>query len=186
MRKIFAIGGIPGTGKTTLMNAIMKNIADDWVAEKPADLLDSIYSKSRDTYVFGKYSPYYDAEGYAQGTDKLSMAVQPKAIEFIKETKSNILFEGDRLFTASLLEVCVELTDVETTIIILSADDIEKRYAERGSEQSEKFIQGRKTKYDNIAKNFFLWDNIVEMKHNTPEDTQAIISLIHKEQDHEV
>jgi len=114
------------------------------------------------------------------------MAVQPKAIEFIKETKSNILFEGDRLFTASLLEVCVELTDVETTIIILSADDIEKRYAERGSVQSEKFIQGRKTKYDNIAKNFFLWDNIVEMKHNTPEDTQAIISLIHKEQDHEV
>jgi len=61
MRNIFAIGGIPGTGKTTLMNAIMKSIADDWVAEKPVDLLDSIYSKSRDTYVFGKYSPYYDA-----------------------------------------------------------------------------------------------------------------------------
>jgi len=178
MRHIWAIGGIPGTGKTTLIKKVIETLASDWVQARPIDLLDGIYSETLDTYVFGKYDPYYEVEGYAQGTDKLSMAVQPKAIEFVKQTSSNIIFEGDRLFTASFLEECVCLDDATTKIIILEADNIEKRYEERGSEQSEKFIQGRKTKYDNIAKNFILWDNIVTMKHNTPEDTSTILDFV--------
>lgn len=178
MRNIWAIGGIPGTGKTTLIKKVIETLAFDWDQARPIELLDGIYSESLDTYVFGKYDPYYEVEGYAQGTDKLSMAVQPKAIEFIKQTSSNIIFEGDRLFTASFLEECVALDDVATHIVILEAKDIQKRYEERGSEQSEKFIQGRRTKYDNIAKNFLLWDNITTEDHSTPEQTDKIVKMI--------
>ena len=168
MRHIFAIGGIPGTGKTTLVKNALDNLAIDWEPAKPADLLDGVYSKSRNCYVFGKYAPWYDVEGYAQGTDKLSMAVQPKAIEFIAQTDASIIFEGDRLFTASLLETCLDLADTES-------NDVEQRYKDRGSVQSDKFIRGRKTKYNNIAKNFLLWENIETHKHNTVEDTDSIV-----------
>lgn len=178
MRHIIAIGGIPGTGKTTLMNRIMKDFAFDWEPSHPAPLCDSVYSESLDAYVFGKYAPWYEVDGYAQGTDKLSMAVQPEAIKFIKNTESNIIFEGDRLFTASFLEECVCLTDVKTTIIILKSNLTKERYEERGSEQSEKFIQGRTTKYDNIAKNFLLWDSIQVCEHNTGKDTDLIVNWL--------
>ncbi|WP_347852313.1 P-loop-containing protein [Planktomarina sp.] len=178
MRHIFAIGGIPGTGKTTLVKNALNNLALDWEPAKPAELLDGVYSKARNCYVFGKYAPWYDVEGYAQGTDKLSMAVQPKAIEFIAQTNSSIIFEGDRLFTASLLETCLDLPETELHVIILESDDVEQRYKDRGSEQSDKFIQGRKTKYNNIAKNFLLWENIETHKHNTAEDTESIVRLM--------
>lgn len=179
MRKIWAFGGIPGTGKTTLMNRIINGFATDWKVGTPAPLCNGIYSESLDTWVLGKYAPFYELEGYAQGTDKLSMAVQPEAIKFVKETESNIIFEGDRLFTASFLEEC-EAQNVDFKIFILTADNIQERYEQRGSTQSEKFIQGRKTKVDNIAKNFLLWDYIVEYKHNVESDTTFIVNELRK------
>jgi nicotinamide riboside kinase len=178
MRKIWAIGGIPGTGKTTLVRAVMANLAVDWEPVRPYELVDAIYSKSLDTYVLGKYDQWYEVNGYAQGTDKLSMAVQPKAVEFLKETSSSIIFEGDRLFTSTFLELCVALPETNTQIVILKSNDLQQRYAQRGSEQSEKFISGRKTKYENISSNFLLWENITERSHNTPDDTSAIVKLI--------
>jgi len=178
MRHIFAIGGIPGTGKTTLVKNVLDKLALDWQPAKPVELLDGVYSKSRNCYVFGKYAPWYDVEGYAQGTDKLSMAVQPKAIEFITKTDASIIFEGDRLFTASLLETCLDLPDTELHVMILESEDVEQRYKDRGSVQSEKFIQGRKTKYNNIAKNFLLWENVETHNHNNAEDTNSIVRHI--------
>jgi deoxyadenosine/deoxycytidine kinase len=178
LRKIIAIGGMPGTGKTTLMKKIIES-TDDWVVSKPADLLDSIYSNKLDLYIFGKYAPYYEGDGYAWGTDRLSMAVQPKATEFISNTKSNVLFEGDRLFNQSFLEHCVSL-DAKTHIYVLTCDKdtLKCRYTDRGSEQSEQFINGRETKYGNLQTNFLLMMNMETMPNETPEDQYKIYSNI--------
>ena len=53
------------------------------------------------------------------------------------------------------MELCVERKDVH--ICVLKTDDstLKSRYEERGSEQSEKFIQGRETKYGNLLTNFY-------------------------------
>lgn len=177
MGKVIAIGGVPGTGKTTLMNRVLE-FAKDWEAVRPIDLLDSIYSKELDTYILGKYQPYYEGEGYAQGTDRLSMAVQPKAVEFLKQTGSNVIFEGDRLFNQSFLEFCVEEKETQIYVLTVDKDTLECRYKERGSDQSEKFLQGRETKYNNLQTNFALMGNMDVVPNNTPQDQENIIQKI--------
>lgn len=178
--RVIAIGGVPGTGKTTLMKKIIE-FADDWEVVKPIDLLDSIYSKTLDTYILGKYQPYYDGEGYAQGTDRLSMAVQPKAQEFVKTTTSNIIFEGDRLFNQSFLEFCHEQKPTHINVLTVSKDTLESRYKDRGSEQSEKFLQGRETKYANIATNFVLMSVTKDHVNENEDDQNAILNDVRKQ-----
>ena len=86
MRKLIAVGGCPGTGKTTLFRKFME--AHTWEKVEPKKLLPSLYCKDLDLYVLGKYE---DGETFA-GTDRLGMNVQPVAQEFVSETTSNILF----------------------------------------------------------------------------------------------
>ena len=75
MNKVIAIGGEPATGKTTLMFELIK-LADDWEIVKPKKLLDAMYSKKQNLYILGKYA---NDGNVFQGTDRLSMAVQPDA-----------------------------------------------------------------------------------------------------------
>lgn len=177
MKKIVAIGGVPGTGKTTLVQKII-SFVDDWKVCKPKELLDSIYSRSLNLYILGKYAPYYDGEGYAWGTDRLSMAVQPKASEFVKETTSNILFEGDRLFNQSFLELCVDEATTHICVLKASKETLMCRYEARGSEQSEKFIQGRETKYGNLLTNFSLMPYTEYMENSNSDDQEKIVASI--------
>jgi len=175
--KIIAVGGVPGTGKTTIVQKIINRV-EDWEVAKPADLLDSIYSPALNLYVLGKYQPWYEGEGYAQGTDRLSMAVQPKAIEFLQTCKSNILFEGDRLFTQGFLEACSAFGDL--SIFLLNSDKtvLSERYEARGSEQSEQFIRSRVTKYSNLGTNFELMPLIEDYPNNNLEEQKIVLDKI--------
>lgn len=180
INKIIGIGGMPGTGKTTLVKKFMER-TDDWKVVKPVPLLDALYSEKLDCYVLGKYDPWYPSEGYAMGTDRLSMAVQPNAEKFISETNSSVVFEGDRLFTGKFLDFIIE-EDKECFFLILETNDskLKERYDERGSNQDEKFISGRRTKYENIwsglTGNLFSdEDYIAKVKHETEQDTVSII-----------
>lgn len=184
MSKAVAVGGLPGTGKTTLMNSLL-SMADDWVAVKVEgqSLLDGVWSESEKTYILGKYMPYYDGEGYAQGTDRLSMAVQPQAIEAVISARAkgySVVFEGDRLFTASFLEAMVEAYGKDASIFILetSKEEREMRYESRGSDQSEKFLSGRETKIGNICANFSLMGYIKERDHTDTDQGQAVAQEI--------
>jgi broad-specificity NMP kinase len=86
MRKVIAVGGQPGTGKTTLFRKFIDNY--EWRTSEPKKLLNALYCEEIDTYILGKYE---DGETFA-GTDRLSMAVQPVAQEFVRETKSQYPF----------------------------------------------------------------------------------------------
>lgn len=174
MRKIVAVGGSPGTGKTTLFRKFMEG--KTWEKVEPKKMLPALYCKDLDLYVLGKYE---EGETFA-GTDRLSMAVQPIAQEFVSECKSNILFEGDRIFNQSFLEFAMGLPDVELDVIFLKApkDILEQRYADRGSDQSETFLKGRATKYSNLLSNFDLMPYVSEFNNTNLEEQEKVLSFI--------
>lgn len=173
--KVIAIGGEPGAGKSTLMKEIISKY--NWL--KVYDEVKLVpYLQYYCNYILGKYE---EGEVFS-GTDRMSMAVQPEAIKFLATVSNDsvILFEGDRLFTSSFLEHCVENYDTE--IIYLETDKSirEERYKERGSNQNETWLQGRETKIANILTNMTLMFNIVKFKNNNIEDQKNIVDHIMK------
>jgi len=142
-----------------------------------------MYNKKHDLHIIGDYS---DPDEKFPGLDRLSMAVQPEAIRWLQETKSNILFEGDRLFTASFLESAAQLVDMsqlELKIVFITADPliVEERHGTRADSQSKRFIKGRDTKLDNIRSSFYLLDYIQEFTHNNPSQTVEIVNWLRLE-----
>lgn len=173
-RKLIAVGGSPGTGKTTLFRKFMERY--EWEKVEPKKMLPALYCKELDLFILGKYE---DGETFA-GTDRLSMAVQPVATEFVKETTSNILFEGDRIFNQSFLEMCMELPNTELNVVFLSVpkDILQQRYQDRGSDQSETFLKGRETKYSNLLSNFDLMPYITEFVNTNLEEQGKVLEFL--------
>ena len=171
--KVIAIGGEPGAGKSTLMKEILNKYSFvpkfDQVKLVP-------YHQSNLYYILGKYE---EGETFS-GTDRMSMAVQPEAIKFLASLDKDavVLFEGDRLFTSSFLEHCVENYDTE--IIYLETDKAvrQERYKERGSNLNETWLQGRETKIANILSNMTLMFNTTKYKNNNKDDQNLIIDHI--------
>lgn len=176
MRKIIAIGGEPGTGKTTLVRKFMNPLT--WEAVEPVKLVNAMYCKEKDLYVLGKYE---EGETFA-GTDRLSMAVQPAVKEFVLSTTSNILFEGDRVFNQSFLEFLAEQPNTELDIVYLTANSeiLKTRYAARGSDQSETFLKGRKTKYENLLTNFTLMPYTIKFSNENEQEQNALLEFLNK------
>lgn len=173
-RKIIAIGGVPATGKSTIMKTFLSQF-DDWqLKEEP--LLPYMH-RAQHLDVLGRYE---DGEKFP-GTDRFSMAVQPKAIEFINNSFNDVLFEGDRLFTASFLEHCAEHGELQILIITANPTIIETRHFGRSDTQSEQFKRGRETKIDNIRSNFLLMNYVKTFEHNTPADTRKIVGYLNQQ-----
>ena len=173
-RKIIAVGGSPGTGKTTLFRKYMEG--KDWIVGEPAKLVSASYNADRDLYILGKYE---EGETFA-GTDRLSMAVQPPLQEWIASNNCNILFEGDRVFNQSFLEFCMGLPDTDLQVVYLKTpkDLLEQRYKDRGSDQSEQFLRGRETKYSNLLSNFELMPYITEFNNTNLEEQGKVLAFL--------
>ena len=176
-RKIVAVGGSPGTGKTTLFRKYMED--KQFISTEPAKLVSASYNAERDLYILGKYE---EGEVFA-GTDRLSMAVQPPLQEWIKTHNCNILFEGDRVFNQSFLEFCMGLPDTELVVVFLKTpkDILEQRYKDRGSDQSEQFLRGRETKYSNLMSNFELMPYITEFVNTNLEEQGKVLAFLEKQ-----
>lgn len=173
-RKIIAVGGQPGTGKTTLFRKYMEG--KDWIVGEPAKLVSASYNGDRDLYILGKYD---EGETFA-GTDRLSMAVQPPLQEWVASHNCNILFEGDRVFNQSFLEFCMGLPNTDLQVVYLKAPKtlLEQRYKDRGSDQSEQFLRGRETKYSNLLSNFELMPYITEFSNTNLEEQEKVLTFL--------
>jgi uridine kinase len=173
--KVIAIGGEPGSGKSTLMKRILEKY--NWEPKYNSVKLVA-YLQYKNNYILGKYE---EGEVFS-GTDRMSMAVQPEAIKFLTNLDSNaiVLYEGDRLFTASFLEHCVDNYDLN--IVYLSTDkEVRKdRYKERGSEQNETWLQGRETKIANILSNMTLMFNVNKFDNNNLNEQEKIVEYINE------
>jgi len=171
--KVIAIGGEPGCGKTTLMKRIIEDIKPE---PKYNEFKLVPYLQKDNIYILGKYE---DGEVFS-GTDRMSMAVQPEAIKFLDSLPNNsiLLFEGDRLFTASFLEYCVEKFDTKMIYLQTERSIRQERYKERGSNQNETWLAGRETKVSNILTNFSLMFNTETFKNNTNEEQDIVYTAI--------
>ena len=176
VRKLIAVGGSPGTGKTTLFRKYMED--KNFQPIEPAKLVSAMYNAERDLYILGKYE---EGETFA-GTDRLSMAVQPAVQEWIASHNCNVLFEGDRIFNQSFLEFAMGLPDTDLQIVFLSAPKtvLEQRYQDRGSDQSEQFLRGRETKYNNLLSNFELMPYITEFANTNLEEQAKVLAFLEK------
>jgi len=187
MVKVIAMGGEPATGKTTLMFKLI-SMADDWVTCKPEKLLDAMFSKKLNLYILGKY---VDDGNVFQGTDRLSMAVQPDADKFFgnlayemsaENLSVNVIFEGDRLFNGKMLDRLSELFPNDFKILILTVKDstLDQRHIDRKDDQDDKFKNSRKTKISNIMGSLTLMDYIETAVNENLDDQSKIIDHIRK------
>lgn len=187
MVKVIAMGGEPATGKTTLMFKLI-SMADDWQIAKPEKLLDAMYSKKLNLYILGKY----ENDGNAfQGTDRLSMAVQPDALKFFSaleyesntiDHSVNVIFEGDRLFNGKMLDFLQEKfpNDFKVLILTVKNSTLDQRHIDRKDDQDDKFKNSRKTKISNIMGSLTLMDYIETMVNENIDDQSKIIDHIRK------
>jgi uridine kinase len=171
--EVFAIGGEPGSGKTTLM----KKIIEHYGVEPKYEAFKLVpYLQRNNIYILGKYE---EGEVFS-GTDRMSMAVQPEAIKFLATLPSNavVLYEGDRLFTASFLEHCLDKYNLKIIYLSTTKDIRVERYKERGSNQNATWLQGRETKIANIMTNMTLMFNTHSYVNNTLEEQKHILDAI--------
>ena len=152
LHKCVAIGGVPATGKTTLMKKILTKFT---YQNFKFGLLRGHFIKEKNLVIMGIYN-----NDIFCGTDKLSMAVNQDFIKYVKLNKRNILFEGDRLFSLNNIKFIKELYKTKTIILENDQNTLNNRHKERNDNQSAQFLKGRITKISNIL-NYF---NDIELK----------------------
>lgn len=176
---VTAIGGVPAAGKTELMKRIINRLGKVGMAFpfKSGLIVGTQYPKSK-IEIIGDYN----TDNIFAGTDRLSMAVQPKFIQYLKVAKGlkqdfHIIFEGDRLFNGSLfMELTKANIDLNIFVLEVPANVQAERFKLRGSNQDEKFLRAKRTKVSNIVKDF---GNRVQVFHNIlPSDIELLADRI--------
>jgi len=173
-RKVLAIDGVPATGKTTLMRQFLK-VSGNWQPNIPAPRLKALYNAEIDCYVLGTY----DLKDTFAGTDRLDQAIQPIAVKFIAQTSSNVIFEGDRLFNFSFLEV-IDSLELDLCIfeITASPETLKNRHKNRKDNQSDQFLKSRETKIKNICRSPTFFSRVRSFVNETSKDQALLVSEI--------
>ena len=174
-RQILALGGVPASGKTTIMREFL-SCYGPWEPVRLGKTLDAHYSAEADFYVLGDYSD--EAETFA-GTDRLSMNVQPDAVAFLASLKptTKVLYEGARLFTGSFFDACQAAgLGYEILEIVADAKTLTTRHRQRGDKQSKKFLQTQESKVRNVVRSPRHWRHTISMPNNTGKDQAEILS----------
>lgn len=148
---VIGIGGEPATGKSTLMKHVLRRCGTfepfDW------GLLEGQLYHEEQLAVLGRYG-----QDEREGTDTLSMAVTDDAEDFLDHAARNpqdrpfhtVLYEGDRLWSDRFVEHVQSLPGTRFRGYILDApvEDLEIRHEQRGDDQDETWLKGRRTKYE--------------------------------------
>ena len=149
---VLGIGGAPGCGKTTLFRELFPFLTGEPRRTAFKFKAHVGYHGGNKVVVLGDYTVPMG------GTDKLSMSVAPKVVEFVEalsKLTSTVLvaFEGDRLFAAKTLHEIDEVADSLTTYV-LDARQIALRIRRdaRGDSQNPTWLKGRMTKIEALKR----------------------------------
>lgn len=145
---VIMIIGEPCVGKSKLMQRLLSGNRS-WLFEKPKWLPHHFCYEDK-IAILGRY----DEEHQFPGTDRLSMAVQPKALDWIDTLDANlVIMEGDRLGNISMMEELVERGhNLSVYLLDVKPSLLSKRRAAERPEQDGKFVQSRNTKIRNIVR----------------------------------
>ena len=151
MLSVIGICGQPGSGKTHCIKSYMMDSGAVW-EQGSFGLLRYHRDPRRQITIFG----VYDDTSKFDGTDRLSMAVQPDAELYINSkinTDEKVIFEGDRLFNCKFLCV-IDSIGAQSTLFHINTNDEKANLqrAKRGTNQPSSFISSRITKIKNISK----------------------------------
>lgn len=137
--------GAPGSGKSSaLLNAFnLLGWEESWVATQPFR-----HQMQGPVLYMGSM------DGDFTGTDRLSMSVQPKAVQFIKDNVGEVVVgEGDRLGNGKFLDQCktLDLIYIDTPINV-AYQRMFDRATELGTEpQDFTWWKGRASKAGKLA-----------------------------------
>lgn len=138
---ILYLMGIPGSGKTTLLNAALGDVPEQifkWPVGDPKPAFTA--------YPGGAQIGY--AEGIFGGTDRLSMNIQPRVLDWMQETPHvRLCAEGDRLCNASFFAAVIQMGWRLSVVWLDTPLDIAAaRRDARGTRQNRSWVAGRITK----------------------------------------
>lgn len=141
------IVGEPCTGKSTLMKAFL---AEGNFRFLPGGGMARHEDFRRREVVFGNY----DVEHQFPGTDRLSMAVKPIAMEYAHDYGHkgwHVLFEGMRLGNGKVIDEMAGMGfDVRLGVTVVDGEELTARRAlER--DQPETFLKGAMTRVRNLV-----------------------------------
>lgn len=154
VKRVIAIGGEPATGKTTLVREFKSNYP---TAPFKFGQVRGEYNKESNLYFIG----VFDGSIF-EGTDKLSMSVQPDFIKFLNWCEGVVIYEGDRLFNQSLFTLEYPFIKV---VLTAEEDTLRRRHNLRGDSQTDTFLKSKRTKINNIMTNN---TDIIVLKSETP------------------
>lgn len=166
MKRLVYLVGVPGAGKSTVVRKAMEHLP--MMPESRPKPFQHLYWPKQDASYLGR------SNGDFPGTDTLSMSVQPKVLEWLREGAPSLVFgEGDRLANLKFLEGAqhrgyqVELCYLDTPASLAIA-----RRRERGSNQGQAWLKGRESKVRRLVDSWELehkvyrFDGRCEAKHN--------------------
>lgn len=148
MMDMLGVLGEPGIGKSTLIQELVKG--SDY--ETDSHPFAHVMFTCGPVYL-GSFRDEYP------GTDALALNAQPKVLSWLHEGLPQfVMWEGDRLANDSFLEASVKMGYTLWLYHLSGRNAAAKRRDERGSQQDEAWVRGRRTKHDRLAVS---WDALV-------------------------
>lgn len=133
--------GVPGSGKTTLLHAVLGDLPQTIVKPGNGD-----FRPPHTVYPGGAQIGY--AEGIFGGTDRLSMNIQPRVLDWMGTAPfPRLIAEGDRLCNASFFAAVIQM-GWALSVVWLDTPPIlaGQRREARGTRQNRSWVAGRITK----------------------------------------
>lgn len=177
-KKVTVIIGEPASGKSTLMRMLLNR--DAYIRLTPKWIPHYVCAE-RSAVVLGDYD---GANQMYPGTDRMSMAVQPRALSFIAaSTHRKFIFEGDRLGNMSMIEQLVAAGyDVQVIRLLVTGDIRAARGRLQGRTQDAKFLKSRETKMRNMHEALIRMVGVTYVKcpHWNLIDTEYLITQLRR------